>query len=100
MKYGKVLVMTEDGSIGDQGLVTDHPIFQQQKWDQIFCCGPDPMMKAVAKIAMEKNIPCQVSLENTMACGFGACLCCVTQTVDGHRCVCTEGPVFDVRNLV
>ncbi|MDR1950874.1 MAG: hypothetical protein LBP96_01435, partial [Bacteroidales bacterium] len=99
VKYGKVLVTTEDGSMGDKGLVTEHPIFHQQKFDQIYCCGPDPMMKAVAKIAIEKNIPCQISLENMMACGIGACLCCVTQTIDGHQCVCTEGPVFDVTKL-
>ena len=99
VKYGKVLVMTEDGSIGDKGLVTQHPVFQQEKIDQIYCCGPEAMMKAVAKIALEKNIPCQISLENTMACGIGACLCCVTETKDGHRCVCTEGPVFDTKEL-
>jgi dihydroorotate dehydrogenase electron transfer subunit len=100
VKYGKVLVITEDGSLGEKGLITEHSIFQQQTFDQIYCCGPDAMMKAVGKLAMEKNIPCQVSLENTMACGFGACLCCVTKTVDGHQCVCTEGPVFDVAKLL
>jgi len=100
VKYGKVLVITEDGSLGEKGLITEHSIFQQQTFDQIYCCGPDAMMKAVGKLAMEKNIPCQVSLENTMACGFGACLCCVTKTVDGHLCVCTEGPVFDITKLI
>ncbi len=100
VKHGNVLIMTEDGSIGNKGLVTQHPIFQQQTIDQIYCCGPDPMMKAVARIATEKNIPCQVSLENMMACGIGACLCCVTKTKDGHKCICTEGPVFDSDELV
>lgn len=99
VKYGKVLVITEDGSIGEKGLVTQHSIFQQEKFDQIYCCGPDAMMKAVAKIAIEKNSACQISLENSMACGIGACLCCVTQTKTGHQCVCTDGPVFDIRNL-
>ena len=99
VKYGKVLVITEDGSLGEKGLITEHSIFQQQTFDQIYCCGPDAMMKAVGKLAVKKNIPCQVSLENTMACGFGACLCCVTKTVDGHLCVCTDGPVFDVTKL-
>jgi len=56
-------------------------------------------MEAVAKIATEQNIPCQISLENMMACGIGACLCCVTKTKDGHKCVCTEGPVFDIKDL-
>ena len=99
VKYGKVLVMTDDGSMGEKGLVTQNPIFYQQKISQIYCCGPDPMMEAVAKIATEQNIPCQISLENMMACGIGACLCCVTKTKDGHKCVCTEGPVFDIKDL-
>ena len=99
VKYGKVLVMTEDGTMGDKGLVTEHSIFHNEKIDQIYCCGPEPMMKAVGQLAMNKNIPCQVSLENMMACGVGACLCCVTKTIDGHKCVCTEGPVFNVEDL-
>jgi dihydroorotate dehydrogenase electron transfer subunit len=98
VKYGSVLITTEDGSLGEKGLVTNHPIFSQ-KTDQIYCCGPDAMMHAVGKIAIEKNIPCQISLENLMACGIGACLCCVTKTVDGHQCVCVEGPVFDITKL-
>jgi len=100
VKYGNVLIMTDDGSMGDKGLVTEHPIFHKETFDQIYCCGPEPMMKAVGKLAMDKNIPCQVSLENMMACGVGACLCCVTKTIDGHQCVCTEGPVFNAQDLV
>ena len=50
-------------------------------------------------IAKERNIECEVSLENLMACGLGACLCCVEDTVDGHVCVCKEGPVFNTRRL-
>ena len=57
------------------------------------------MMKAIAKIATAKGIPCEVSLENTMACGFGACLCCIVPTVNGNKCVCTEGPVFNINDL-
>ncbi|MCL2414527.1 MAG: dihydroorotate dehydrogenase electron transfer subunit [Bacteroidales bacterium] len=99
VKYGNVLLITEDGSLGEKGLITEHSIFNQQKFDQIYCCGPEAMMKAVGRLAMRKNTPCQISLENTMACGIGACLCCVTKTVDGHVCVCTEGPVFDLTKL-
>ena len=66
----------------------------------IYTCGPDPMMKAIAKIAQDRGIECEASLENMMACGFGACLCCVTETTTGNRCVCTEGPVFNVNELV
>jgi dihydroorotate dehydrogenase electron transfer subunit len=58
------------------------------------------MMKAVDQYAAKHDIHCEVSLENTMACGIGVCLCCVTETVDGHNvCVCTEGPVFDAEKL-
>lgn len=98
---GGILVTSEDGSLGEKGLVTHHSLFRQQHlpFDFIVTCGPDPMMKAVARIAMEHSISCEASLENTMACGFGACLCCITPTVRGNLCVCTEGPVFNVNEL-
>ena len=57
------------------------------------------MMKAVASYAAKTKTICEVSLENTMACGIGACLCCVTDTTEGHVCVCTEGPVFNITKL-
>lgn len=100
-KYTNLLpteVTTEDGSFGMQGLVTQHPLFNE-KFDMIYVCGPTPMMKAVAKIAKERHINCEVSLENKMACGLGACLCCVTETKDGHKCVCSDGPVFNINDL-
>jgi dihydroorotate dehydrogenase electron transfer subunit len=97
---GSLFLITEDGSKGEKGLVTEHPIFKNIKqFKQIYCCGPEPMMKAVAAIAKKNNIECEVSLENTMACGIGACLCCVTDTIEGHKCVCTEGPVFNIKQL-
>lgn len=98
---GEVLITTEDGSIGEKGFVTQHHIFKEDKlpFNFIATCGPDPMMRAVAEIARNKGIDCEVSLENTMACGFGACLCCITPTVRGNVCVCTEGPVFNVNEL-
>lgn len=100
IKYGDVLVTTEDGSRGEKGLVTQHSVFSDiVSFDQIYTCGPDPMMKAVAKIAHEKNIDCEASLENMMACGIGACLCCVTPTVSGNQCVCTDGPIFNTKTL-
>ena len=58
------------------------------------------MMKAVAGMAKMKNVWCEVSLENMMACGLGACLCCVENTVDGNVCVCKEGPVFNINKLL
>jgi len=98
---GDVWITTEDGSLGHKGLVTDHPVIAEAKlpFHSIYTCGPEPMMKAVAKIAHRHGIPCEVSLENTMACGFGACLCCIVETTTGNRCVCTEGPVFNIEEL-
>lgn len=98
-KYGTVYTTTEDGSHGEKGFVTNHTILDKKSYDIIYSCGPTPMMKAVASYASKNNILCEVSLENTMACGFGACLCCVTESVDGHVCVCTEGPVFNIEKL-
>ncbi len=98
-ELGETFVTTEDGSHGEKGFVTMHSIWQQRSFDKIYVCGPKPMMKAVAKLAAEKGTWCEVSLENLMACGLGACLCCVEDTVDGHVCVCKEGPVFNTRRL-
>ena len=98
-KIGNVYITTEDGSDGEKGFVTHHSIIKENEYDIIYTCGPTPMMKAVAALASEKEIECEVSLENTMACGIGACLCCVTDTTEGHVCVCTEGPVFNIKRL-
>ncbi|CAK7014172.1 MAG: Dihydroorotate dehydrogenase B (NAD(+)), electron transfer subunit [Parabacteroides sp.] len=98
-KFGTVYITTEDGSLGEKGYVTNHTILKETHFDQIYTCGPKPMMVAVAKYAASASISCEVSLENTMACGIGACLCCVEKTVDGHICVCTEGPVFNIDKL-
>lgn len=97
-KYAQVYYTTEDGSYGEQGYPTQHTILHEH-FDHIFCCGPEPMMRAVARYAYSRNIDCEVSLENMMACGIGACLCCVTDTKEGNRCVCTEGPVFNIKDL-
>jgi dihydroorotate dehydrogenase electron transfer subunit len=96
---GTVYLTTEDGSEGEKGFVTDHSVLREKKYDRIFCCGPDPMMKAVARYAKSNNISCEVSLENLMACGFGICLCCIVDTTKGNICTCTEGPVFNINDL-
>ena len=98
---GKIYITTEDGSVGESGFVTNHPVLlHPENYTHICTCGPEAMMKAVAQYAAKHHIRCEVSLENTMACGIGACLCCVTETTDGHNvCVCTEGPVFDAEKL-
>lgn len=95
---GRVEYTTEDGSLGEKGYVTNHSVLAEG-FTRIYTCGPKPMMLAVAKYARENNIPCEVSLENKMACGLGACLCCVEDTKEGHKCVCTDGPVFSIDDL-
>ena len=98
-KYGVLHVATEDGSAGEKGLITMHSAFNNN-YDLIYCCGPLPMMKAVAKSAYERGIECEVSLENRMACGLGACLCCVEDTKNGGNvCTCVKGPVFNIKDL-
>ena len=99
-QYGRVFVTTEDGSAGEKGFVTNHSLWQAERFDRISTCGPTPMMKAVARLAKAQDIDCEVSLENLMACGVGACLCCVENTTEGHVCVCKEGPVFNTRKLL
>ena len=99
-RIGPVYVTTEDGSYGERGYVTNHSILGQLDFDQIYTCGPKPMMMAVAKYAHGREIACEVSLENHMACGIGACLCCVEKDKTGHNvCVCKEGPVFNIETL-
>jgi dihydroorotate dehydrogenase electron transfer subunit len=91
-------VATDDGTLGDRGLVT-------QVMMKHLACGPMPMLRAVAGIAEEMQISCQVSLESFMACGMGACLGCVVKGVNhsvetpDYRCVCKDGPVFDATEL-
>lgn len=106
---GEVLVTTEDGSVIEgldcqKGFVTNHSRFVSGSFDAIRVCGPGPMMKAVAKVVGQwpENAAanyCEVSLENKMACGLGVCLCCVEDTKEGHKCVCSDGPVFDIKEL-
>ena len=97
-EFGCVYVSTDDGSMGEHGLITKNSALQKS-WQMLYCCGPMPMMKAMAAYAMRNNIECEVSLENRMACGVGACLCCVEDTVEGNLCVCKEGPVFNIKRL-
>lgn len=96
---GQTLTTTEDGTDGEKGFVTDHSIWQTETFDRIAVCGPKPMMAAVAKKARQLGTRCEVSLENMMACGLGACLCCVEKTTEGNVCVCKDGPVFDIEKL-
>lgn len=99
-KYGDLYVSTDDGTFGEKGLITENSILKSGPFNYIGCCGPMPMMKAVAKVAVSLGVDCEVSLENLMGCGIGACLCCVEDTKEyGNVCVCKEGPVFNIRRL-
>ena len=100
-KQGEVYIATEDGSVGSKGNVLDAIRENDLEADVIFACGPKPMLRAIKAYALEKGIPCWVSMEERMACGIGACLGCVCQSTetDAHshvhnKRVCKDGPVF------
>ncbi len=99
-ELGEVNITTEDGSFGERGFVTNHSVLGKERFARIQVCGPKPMMKAVASYAAHVGVDCEVSLENMMACGLGACLCCVEKTIEGNLCVCKEGPVFNIKKLL
>lgn len=102
-----VRIATDDGSYGHCGYVTDllnQSYESAEPPEAIYCCGPEPMMVAVAKIAAARGTPCWLSLESPMACGFGICFSCVTKVRqdDGswdYRRTCVEGPVFPADKL-
>jgi len=100
IELGRVFLTTEDGSRGETGFITEHSVLKAQTYDRIYCCGPVPMMKAVGEYCMQKNIECEVSLETLMGCGIGACLCCAVSTVKGNLFACTDGPVFNIKDLI
>ena len=117
---GRVLIASEDGSVGTRGTVLDAlreageiPVSKsEEKADPVparvwFACGPTPMLRALKASAGENDIPCWLSLEERMACGVGACLACVCKTaeIDEHsqvknRRVCKDGPVFRAEEIV
>lgn len=98
---GQLYLATEDGSAGTKGNVLDAVKANRLQADLIFACGPTPMLRAIKAYALDKGIPCWVSMEEKMACGIGACLACVCKStkVDGHsqvhnKRICKDGPVF------
>ena len=98
-----VSVTTDDGSFGVHGYVDGQVralLEQGTPVSDILACGPKPMLKSVARVAEEFGIPCQVSLEERMGCGVGACLVCACDMKDGTRKhVCKDGPVFDAKEV-
>jgi dihydroorotate dehydrogenase electron transfer subunit len=99
----QVLLCTEDGSRGKRGLATEILEAELQKCEgkaTVFACGPAGMLKRAAQICAKAGAPCQVSLEEHMACGIGVCLCCpVPVNSGGYKSVCKDGPVFDAREV-
>jgi dihydroorotate dehydrogenase electron transfer subunit len=102
----EVRVTTEDGSHGEPGLVTQALLTELKQGAQnrkLFACGPTPMLKAVGRIATEYSLPAELSLDEHMGCGVGVCLTCVVPIKVGesweYQRTCTEGPVFDSRQV-
>lgn len=105
-QYAKVVIATDDGSLGTHGTVIDALNENKLNPDIIYSCGPMPMLRGIKSWAEPKGIPAYISLEERMACGVGACLGCVCKTtaVDHHSHVnnariCTDGPVFECREV-
>lgn len=103
---GKVMVTTDDGSFGRHGLVTEplEEVLKREVCDIIYACGPRPMLKAIAQKAFEYGVECEVSLEERMGCGIGACLVCACRINRGgeekNLHVCKDGPVFNAKEVV
>lgn len=100
----EVKIATDDGSWGYKGYVSDllkHTLsVVRGLWSKVYSCGPRPMLKEVRKICMAKNIPCQASFEENIACGIGTCLGCAIKTKNGFKRVCLDGPVFDIKEVL
>lgn len=100
--FSEVISCTDDGTCGDKCNVVqllEKYIFKTPNKYTIYACGPNPMLKSVGKFSESKNIKCYVSLEERMACGVGACLCCAVKTKSGIKRVCKEGPVFEAKDI-
>ena len=100
-EVGKIYITTDDGSRGSKGFVTTllPEVLEYDNFSAIYTCGPEIMMRGVAQIAVENNLPCYVSFERRMACGLGACLSCSIDTKSGRKKVCKDGPVFDAAEV-
>lgn len=102
----RIMIATDDGSEGHHGLVTDLlPDYLAGKTSAVYACGPMPMLKTVASAAAQAGVPCQLSLEERMACGVGACLGCAVKVrrpdgSEGYLHVCKDGPVFDAKDVM
>lgn len=96
----QIQVSTEDGSLGHQGRVTELLRRALGSNDEVYTCGPDRMMAAVARLCAEANVPCEVSLEAPMACGYGVCLgCAVPAATGGYLYACVTGPCIEAKEV-
>lgn len=95
----EIIVASDDGSVGYKGSIVGTLDQIQEEFDMVYTCGPAGLMKAVAKWATGKNIECEVSLEERMACGVGVCQACGCNTSKGRRRVCLNGPVFSSKEV-
>lgn len=95
----EVIVTTVDDSFGMKGYATQGAETLPPSYDYVYTCGPDPMLKAVFKFCEKRNISGQFSLEERMACGFGACMGCTCKTADGSKRICVDGPVLTKEEL-
>ena len=95
--FDRAQVVTDDGSVGRQALVTDLLAEQldAQPDATVYACGPPPMLEAVRAMCADRGVRAQLALESGMACGFGACFGCVVPTKEGYVRLCLEGPVLD-----
>jgi len=87
-------IATDDGSTGHKGTILEVIQAQNAPYDEILACGPRPMLNALARYATSRNIPCQISTEERMACGLGTCVGCVLKVSGTYQRICIEGPVF------
>lgn len=98
----KVIITTDDGTLGMRGFTTAamENMLAEHAYSCVYSCGPNPMMGGVARLAAQRGIDCQVSLERMMGCGFGACSCCNVELTDGsYALCCQDGPVFDASEV-
>ena len=99
----RTYICTDDGTLGRHGFVDGQVwdiLAKDNSFTSILACGPKPMLKSVAKVAAEFAVPCQVSMEERMGCGVGACLVCAVPMKDGAmKHVCKDGPVFNAEEV-
>ncbi|MFH1386190.1 MAG: dihydroorotate dehydrogenase electron transfer subunit [bacterium] len=104
----QILVSTDDGTYGKKGFISDILLDllnntltpTTYNLTTLYACGPKPMLRAVAEIAYQKKIDCQLSMEERMACGIGACKGCAVKTTNGYKMACKDGPVFDSKEII